>query len=95
MTTVDRFGRVTLAREVRRRLGLVPGSPLDVSVEDGEVRLRPRSPGGRLVRKQGVLVWMPRGPIDVSDPAAWGVRRILQEDHEERARRIWGGRGSD
>lgn len=39
-------GQVTIPREVRRRLGIEPGSEVDFQVVDEEVRLVRRSPGG-------------------------------------------------
>lgn len=39
-------GQVTIPREVRRRLGIEPGSEVDFQVVDDDVRLVRRSPGG-------------------------------------------------
>ena len=39
---VDGLGRVVIPAEIRERLGLVEGSPLDIVVHDGSIVLTPR-----------------------------------------------------
>lgn len=41
--TIDRAGRVVIPQGIRRRLGLEPGTELDVDEADGAVVLRPVS----------------------------------------------------
>lgn len=38
-------GQVTIPQEVRRRLGIEPGSEVDFQIDDDAVRLVPRSKG--------------------------------------------------
>lgn len=42
-TTIDRAGRVVIPQQVRRRLGLEPGTRLEIEEVDGSVVLRPVS----------------------------------------------------
>ena len=47
---------------IRTHAGLAPGTELDVSIEDGSVRLVPRVPGPKLVRVGKRLVARPTAP---------------------------------
>jgi AbrB family looped-hinge helix DNA binding protein len=40
-TTIDKLGRVVVPKEIRDRLHLLGGEPLEVSERDGVVELRP------------------------------------------------------
>ena len=60
-TTIDKAGRVVIPAAVRERLGLLPGTPLDVTADDGAVTLTPAVPPPRLVRRHGRLVARPVG----------------------------------
>lgn len=70
--TIDKAGRVVIPAVVRERLGLRPGTPLDLSVEDAGIRLVPSAPPPALVRKGMRLVARPAvrrdagAPIDVA-----------------------------
>jgi AbrB family looped-hinge helix DNA binding protein len=65
-TTVDRFGRIVVPKEIRDRHGLVPGSEIDI--EDAAdmivVRRRAESPG--LVEKEGILVFRGQATGDLN-----------------------------
>jgi len=58
-TTIDRAGRVVIPAAIRARAGLSPGAEIDVSIEDGAVRLVRRVPGPKLVRIGKRLVARP------------------------------------
>ena len=71
--TIDKAGRVVIPAGIRERLGLRPGTALDVSVEDNAVRLAASAPPPKLVRKRGRLVArpaVPRRDLPVIDVAA-------------------------
>jgi AbrB family looped-hinge helix DNA binding protein len=53
-TTVSAKGQITLPRFVRQALGLKPGSTVSLTLDDGELRLRP-SPAGTARRLAGSL----------------------------------------
>jgi AbrB family looped-hinge helix DNA binding protein len=56
---IDKAGRLVIPAAIRQKLGLVPGTQLDLFVEDGSVRLARRVPGPRLVRQGRRLVARP------------------------------------
>jgi AbrB family looped-hinge helix DNA binding protein len=59
-TTIDKAGRLVIPAAVRERLGLRPGTEIDVVVEeDSSVRLVRRAPGPRLQKKGRRLVARP------------------------------------
>ena len=73
LTTIDKAGRVVIPAAVRERLGLRPGTPLDISTDDVSIHLEPVVSPPKLVRrKSGLLVARPTAPahelpkIDVS-----------------------------
>jgi AbrB family looped-hinge helix DNA binding protein len=57
--TIDKAGRLVIPAAIRARAGLAPGTELDVSIEDGSVRLVRRVPGPKLVRVGKRLVARP------------------------------------
>ena len=61
MTTIDKAGRVVIPAAVRERLGLLPGTELAVSADDGAVTLSPVVTPPRLVNRRGWLVARPVG----------------------------------
>lgn len=58
-TTIDKAGRVVIPASVRDRLGLGPGTAIEVTVDETGVRLEPVSPGPRLIRVGRRLVARP------------------------------------
>jgi AbrB family looped-hinge helix DNA binding protein len=63
-TTIDKAGRVVIPKSVRDRLGLRPGTPLDVVVTDDAVHLRPAVPLAVVAERDGRLVAVSDTPID-------------------------------
>lgn len=55
MATVTSKGQITLPKEVRDALGLVPGSQVEFVIEAGRVVLRRRIPSEAFERWQGFL----------------------------------------
>ena len=58
-TTIDRAGRVVIPAAIRERARLAPGTEIEVTIEDGSVRLVRRVPGPKLVRVGKRLVARP------------------------------------
>ena len=58
-TTIDRAGRVVIPAAIRERARLAPGTEIEVTIEDGSVRLVRRVPGPKLVRVGKRLVAKP------------------------------------
>jgi AbrB family looped-hinge helix DNA binding protein len=61
-TAIDKAGRVVIPAAIRERLGLRPGTELDVVVDDFSVRLVRRVPGPKLVKVGERLVARPTAP---------------------------------
>lgn len=60
--TIDKAGRVVIPASVRARLGLRPGTPLELSADDAAIHLAPVAPRPELVRKGRRLVARPTLP---------------------------------
>jgi len=57
-TTLDKFGRIVIPKPVRDRLGVEPGTVLELEEdEEGGVVLRPRRAEPDLVEEEGVVVF--------------------------------------
>jgi AbrB family looped-hinge helix DNA binding protein len=61
-TTIDKAGRVVIPAEIRARLHLAPGTPLELVADDLSVRLVRAVPGPELVRRGERLVARPTAP---------------------------------
>ena len=55
-TTIDKFGRIVIPKELRDLFGLKAGSTLKVDSSTEEITLKPVSEEPPLARKKGVLV---------------------------------------
>lgn len=77
MVTVDSKGRIVLPSEVRDRLGLGPGSEVEVTAEDERIIVEPEDTPERVMRDLEALI----------DEAAEN-----RERHGETAAEIGGGR---
>lgn len=79
-TTLDRFGRIVLPKQVRDSLGLEPGSVLQVEHSAGEIRLTPLEEKQALVWRDGVLVFVGELTGDVEG--------AVQRQREERIKKL-------
>jgi AbrB family looped-hinge helix DNA binding protein len=83
-TTIDRAGRVVIPKALRERAGLTPGMEIEVRFQDGNIEILPPPPQGRLVRRDGMLLWDPgpdAAPLTVEDVNE--AIRVLREEHED------------
>lgn len=92
--TLDKYGRIVIPKPVRERLGLGPGSSLELSVEPTEgggeaVALRPARQEPVLQRKGHVLVHTGTADRPV-DPV-----EAVQRSRQERIRKLAGGLAPD
>jgi len=60
ITTIDKAGRLVIPAEIRKRLGLNPGTQLEMVVEGFAIRLVRSVAGPELVRRGERLVAHPR-----------------------------------
>jgi AbrB family looped-hinge helix DNA binding protein len=58
-STIDKAGRVVIPAGIRERAALVPGTELEVTLDDTGIRLERVAPGPRLVRVGKRLVARP------------------------------------
>lgn len=82
-TTLDRFGRIVLPKQVRDSLGLEPGSVLQVEQSAGEIRLTPLEEKPSLAWQDGVLVFVGELTGD--------VEAAVQRQREERIKKLGQG----
>jgi AbrB family looped-hinge helix DNA binding protein len=75
---IDKAGRLVIPAAIREKLGLKPGTELDLIVEDGSVRLARRVPGPRLVRRGGRLVARPT--VAAKNLPAIDVTALIDEE---------------
>ncbi|MXR40755.1 AbrB/MazE/SpoVT family DNA-binding domain-containing protein [Halobaculum sp. WSA2] len=93
MATVDSKGRIVLPQEVRERLGMTPGTEVEILEEDGKAVVEPEDDPERILERMERLVEetaSERGettPIDGGDPIAQkhrdAVRRGAEKDSDE------------
>ena len=65
--TIDQVGRIVVPKAFRDRLGLTPGTTLDVSVYGDGLHLAPGGRTARLVRHGGRLVAQSDTPVTDDD----------------------------
>ena len=56
MTKVDSKGRIVLPQELRERLGITPGSEVDIHEEDGKAIVEPEQEPTRIIDRMNQLV---------------------------------------
>lgn len=56
-TTLDRFGRLVIPKEIRDKLGLKPGTEVEIGEQANEVVLKPVDQETPLKREAGILVY--------------------------------------
>jgi AbrB family looped-hinge helix DNA binding protein len=85
-TTMDRFGRVVVPKDIRDRLGLRPGAEVDIDEKGNEVVLKPVEHEPSLMVKKGILVYSGNATGDVSG--------AVQAHREERLKKVASGKKS-
>jgi AbrB family looped-hinge helix DNA binding protein len=78
--TIDAAGRVVIPQAMRRRLGLVAGTELELDEVDGAVVLKPASRVTVAIADDGLPVL--RGPNDTAALTDDDVRAALEETRE-------------
>ncbi len=76
-TTVDSVGRIVLPKQLRDRLGLTPGSTVDVSAYGDGLHIAPVGRTARLEKRDGRLVAVSDTVVTDDDvfQALDGIRR--------------------
>lgn len=93
MPTVDSKGRIVLPQEVRERLGITPGTEVEIREEDGKAVVKPEKDPEEIIERMDRLVeeTAPEAgetrPIDGVHPIARKhmetVRRGAADDSDE------------
>jgi AbrB family looped-hinge helix DNA binding protein len=79
-TTIDAAGRVVIPKELRERLGIRRGRPLEISERDGRIEIEPTPTAMTLARRAG-------GPVAVAGEKLPPLTDELVRDTLERTRR--------
>ena len=90
MTKVDSKGRIVLPKEVRERLGITPGTEVDINEEDGKAVVEPEDNPEQIIERMERLITetsSERGetiPLDEeADPIAKKHRDAIRKGTEE------------
>ena len=81
---IDKPGRVILPKPVRGRPGLQAGSDIEIGETPGGVILKPVDRRPSMIRKG--LFWIHQGEL----PPGYDLLKAIDEDRDERIRRVWG-----
>jgi AbrB family looped-hinge helix DNA binding protein len=81
-TTIDQAGRMVVPKAIRERAGLRPGMRLEITVRDGRIEIEPAPRDVRIVRRDGLAVAEPVGPVEPLSEEK--VRRVRDETREQR-----------
>jgi AbrB family looped-hinge helix DNA binding protein len=74
-TTLDRFGRLVVPKDIRDRLGLHPGAEMEIDEQGDAVMLKPAGSETPVKMEDGVLVFTGTARGDISE----AVRSHRQE----------------
>jgi antitoxin PrlF len=80
MATIDRAGRVVIPAEVRKRLGLTPGSELNLVIDGFALRVTRAVAGPELVDRGGRLIARPRAAE--AHRTEIDVAKLIEEERE-------------
>ena len=78
-TTLDRFGRIVIPKQVRDDLGLKPGAVLEIEEVEQNVLLKPIHGEPHVVTKDGVLVFSGTAIGDIVEAIRSHRRERLSE----------------
>jgi AbrB family looped-hinge helix DNA binding protein len=93
MAKVDSKGRIVLPQELRDRLGISPGTEVEVREEDGRAVIEPEADPEEIVERMERLVAEASANRD-AEPTPEAEMHPIARKHAERIRR-GAGRGAD
>lgn len=85
-TTLDRFGRIVVPKDIRDRLGLKPGAEIEIDEQGNEVVLKPVEHETPLKLEEGVLVF--------TGTATRNLKEAVRTHREERLLKFASGKKS-
>ena len=86
MATVDSKGRIVLPQEVRERLGITPGTEVEIHEEDGKAVVEPEDDPQEIIERMEQLVEETSSERGETTPVTGGVDPIAQK-HRDAIRR--------
>ncbi|MFB6201329.1 MAG: AbrB/MazE/SpoVT family DNA-binding domain-containing protein [Halorhabdus sp.] len=86
MTTVDSKGRIVLPKEVRERLGITPGTEVDIREEDGKAVVEPEDNPKQIIERMEQLITETSAERGATSPLEDGADPIAQK-HRNAIRR--------
>ncbi|AUX10587.1 AbrB family transcriptional regulator [Halalkaliarchaeum desulfuricum] len=86
MPTVDSKGRIVLPQDVRERLGITPGTEVDVRDEDGKAVIEPEDSPEEILERMEQLVEEAASNREETTPLPEGVDPIARK-HRAAVRR--------
>lgn len=78
-TTIDRFGRVVVPKELRDRFGFQPGTEIEIDEHDREIVLKQADQAAPLQDEDGVLVFAGKAIGDISGSIRMQREKRLQK----------------
>jgi AbrB family looped-hinge helix DNA binding protein len=81
--SVDKAGRIVIPKNVRERLRIAPGDPLEIESDEDRITLRPVRSKARLVKEKGI--WVYQG--EVSD---YSITDLIDRVREARNKQVTG-----
>jgi len=86
MTKVDSKGRIVLPKEVRERLGITPGTEVDIHEEDGKAVVEPEDNPEQVIDRMEQLITETTPEREETSPLEGGADPIAQK-HRDAIRR--------
>ena len=74
-TTIDKFGRLVVPKDIRDRLGLKPGVEIEIEAQESEIVIRQKEHQPPLQVEDGVLVFSGTATADLTE----SLRRQREE----------------
>jgi len=82
MTKVDSKGRIVLPQEVRERLGITPGTEVDVREEDGKAVVKPEDSPDEILERMERLVAEASSNREETTSLSEGAEPIAQKHRD-------------
>lgn len=79
MVTVDSKGRVVLPQELRERLGITPGTEVEIHEEDGKAVVEPEDDPERIIERMEHLVTEAAAERGETTPTDDGVDPVARK----------------
>ena len=85
ITTIDTAGRLVVPKALREEAGLVPGEPLEVTVQDGRIEIVPAPRQVQIRQRDGFRIAEPAGRYEsLREQTVRKTRDRLRGDRKSR-----------